>query len=154
VEPLLLALKAAFLLLLYLFIWRVVRSAARDLRVPAQESFVLAPEQARAITGEPPPAPARLLVASSPSLERGTVFEPGPVALTFGRAGDNTAVLDGDDYASTHHARVEASRDGVWLVDLGSTNGTWVNGEQLDGRHRLHDGDVVRIGQTELRYER
>ena len=153
-EPLLLALKAAFLVLLYLFIWRVVRSAARDLRVPAQESFVLAPEQARAITGEPPPAPARLLVVSSPSLEPGTAFEPGPVALTFGRAGDNTAVLDGDDYASTHHARVEASRDGVWLVDLGSTNGTWVNGEQLDGRRRLQDGDVVRIGQTELRYER
>ena len=153
-EPVLLALKAAFLVLLYLFIWRVVRSAARDLRVSSQESFVLAPEQARAITGEPPPAPARLLVVASPSLEHGTVFEPGPVALTFGRAGDNTGVLDGDDYASTHHARVEATRDGVWLVDLGSTNGTWVNGEQLDGRRRLHDGDVVRIGQTELRYER
>ena len=153
-EPILLALKAAFLVLLYLFIWRVVRSAARDLRVPAQESFVLAPEQARALAGEPRQAPALLRVVESPSLERGTVFEPGPVSLTFGRAGDNTAVLDGDDYASTHHARVEATRDGVWLVDLGSTNGTWVNGEQLDGRRRLRDGDVVRIGQTELRYER
>jgi len=154
VEPVLLALKAAFLVVLYVFIWRVVRSAARDLRVAPQESFVLAPEQARAITGEPPPAPARLVVVDGPSLERGTVFEPGPVALTFGRAGDNTAVLDTDDYASTHHARIEAARDGVWLVDLGSTNGTWVNGEQVDGRHRLHDGDLVRIGQTELRYER
>lgn len=154
-EPLLLALKAAFLVLLYLFIWRVVRTAARDLRAPAQESFVLAPEQARALTGgEPAAQPPRLLVVRSPSLDRGAVFEPGPVALTFGRAGDNTAVLAGDDYASTHHARVEAARDGVWLVDLGSTNGTWVNGEQLDGRRRLHDGDLVRIGQTELRYER
>ena len=90
----------------------------------------------------------------SPSLQDGRVFETGPVPLTIGRGGDNTAVLDGDDYASARHARVESQRDGVWILDLGSTNGTWVNGQRMDGRHRLRDGDVVRIGQTELRFER
>lgn len=158
-EPLLLALKAAFLILLYLFIWRVIRAASRDLRVTSapQESFIMAPAQARAITGaaaEPAGGPSRLTVLSSPSLAHGSGLEVGPVAITFGRADDNSAPLPKDDYASGHHARVEAGRDGAWIVDLDSTNGTWVNDEKLAGRRRLHDGDVVRIGQTELRFER
>jgi pSer/pThr/pTyr-binding forkhead associated (FHA) protein len=131
-----------------------MRAAARDLRTP-QESFVLAPAQGRAPA--PADAPARvgrLVVVESPTLEPGSVLEPGPVPLTIGRGRDNTTALDGDDYASAEHARVEAQRDGVWILDLGSTNGTWVNGERMDGRHRLRDGDTVRIGQTELRFER
>jgi pSer/pThr/pTyr-binding forkhead associated (FHA) protein len=134
----------------------VIRAAARDLRVAPQESFVMAPAQARAAGFAPdaPAAPARLVVVASPTLERGASFEAGPVPLSIGRARDNTAALDGDDFASAHHARVEAQRDGIWLIDLDSTNGTFVNGERMNGRHRLHDGDVVRIGQTELRFER
>lgn len=107
--------------------------------------------------GPPRDAPAaagRLVVVRSPSLDVGTAFETGPVPLTVGRAPGNAAALEGDDFASAHHARVERQRDGVWLHDLGSTNGTWVNGERMDGRHKLHDGDVVRIGETELRFER
>jgi pSer/pThr/pTyr-binding forkhead associated (FHA) protein len=158
VEPLLLALKAAFLVLLYLFIWRVIKAASRDLRVTSapQESFIMAPAQARAIAGaaEASPGPARLTVVASPSLEQGSGLEVGPVAITLGRADDNSAPLPKDDYASSHHARVEAGRDGVWIVDLDSTNGTWVNGERLAGRRKLHGGDVVRVGQTELRFER
>ena len=132
----------------------MIRGAARDLRSP-QESFVLAPAQGRA--GAPADGPARvgrLVVVESSTLEPGRVFEAGPVPLTIGRGADNVAVLEGDDYASARHARVEAQRDGVWILDLGSTNGTWVNGERMDGRHRLRDGDTVRIGETQLRFER
>jgi pSer/pThr/pTyr-binding forkhead associated (FHA) protein len=129
-----------------------VRSAARDLSVP-QESFVLAPAQsARAGGGAAPPA--RLVVARSPVLQAGESFETGPVPLTIGRAGDNTVVLARDDFASARHARVEAQRDGLWIIDLGSTNGTLVNGDRIDGRRRLRDGDVVKVGDTELRVER
>ena len=106
--------------------------------------------------GPPPDAPApagRLVVVRSPSLEPGAAFETGAVPLTLGRSPENAAALEGDDFASAHHARVERQRDGVWLLDLGSTNGTWVNGERMDGRRKLHDGDVVRIGETELRFE-
>ena len=131
----------------------MIRSAARDLRVP-QESFVLAPAHARGASPEAPAPAGQLVVVESPSLVHGRVLDVGPVALSLGRAGDNTAVLDGDDYASSHHARVESQRDGVWLVDLGSTNGTWVNGTRMDGRHKLRPGDTVRIGDTELRFER
>jgi len=132
----------------------VIRSAARDLRAP-QESFVLAPSQARgAPAADAPAAAGRLIVISSPSLKPGQAFETGPVALTIGRSADNAAALENDDFASARHARIEARRDGVWILDLGSTNGTWVNGERMDGRHRLREGDLVRIGQTELRFER
>jgi pSer/pThr/pTyr-binding forkhead associated (FHA) protein len=132
----------------------VIRAASRDLRVP-QESFVLAPAQARGAAAPEAPAQAgRLVVVASPSLERGRTFETGPVPLTIGRAPGNDAVLEGDEFASARHARIESRRDGVWILDLGSTNGTWVNGERMDGRHRLHAGDVVRIGKTELRFER
>jgi pSer/pThr/pTyr-binding forkhead associated (FHA) protein len=154
VEPVLLALQALFLILLYVFIWRVIRSAARDLRVP-QESFIMAPSQVPATGAAAPPAPSgRLVVASSSAVAKGSTYEAGPVPLTIGRADDNTVPLAGDDFASAHHARVEARRDGVWVLDLNSTNGTYVNGARLDGRRKLREGDVVQIGDTELRFER
>ena len=134
----------------------MVRAASRDLRVP-QESFVLGPAQAAALglrTGVPPAPPARLVVARSPALEPGATFEVGPVPLTIGRTSENSLVLPLDEFVSSRHARVEARRDGAWIVDLGSTNGTLVNGRRIDGRYELRDGDIVRIGDTELRFER
>jgi pSer/pThr/pTyr-binding forkhead associated (FHA) protein len=114
---------------------------------------VLAPAQA-ARGGDGPTTPAHLVVTRSPALETGESFETGPVPVTIGRAGDNTVVLGRDDFASARHARVEAQRDGLWLIDLGSTNGTFVNGQRIDGRRRLRDGDVVKVGDTELKVER
>jgi hypothetical protein len=151
VEPVLLALKALFLILLYLFIWRVIRSAARELRVAPQESFVLAPSQLAA--AHPTPSGGRLVVERSDVIKPGKSFPAGPVPLTIGRAKDNDVALAGDEFASGHHARIESQRDGVWILDLGSTNGTFVNGARLDGRRLLHEGDVVQIGDTELRFE-
>jgi hypothetical protein len=151
VEPVLLALKALFLILLYLFIWRVIRSAARELRVAPQESFVLAPSQLAA--SHPTPSGGRLVVERSDVIKHGKAFPAGPVPLTIGRAKDNDVALAGDEFASGHHARIESQRDGVWILDLGSTNGTFVNGARLDGRRLLHEGDVVQIGDTELRFE-
>jgi pSer/pThr/pTyr-binding forkhead associated (FHA) protein len=155
VEPVLLGLKALFLLLLYLFIWRVVRAAARELRVP-QESFIMAPAQARAAPGREVARqlPVGLVVLRSPVLPVGQRYDTGAVPITVGRAEDNTLALNGDEYASNHHARVETQRDGVWVHDLDSTNGTFVNGEQIRGRARLHEGDTLRIGETEMRLER
>ena len=152
VEPVLLALKAAFLVLLYVFIWRVIRSASRDMRVAPQESFILAPSQLAA--EHPTDSGGRLVVEQSKALENGKSYQAGPVPLTIGRAEDNTLALPGDEFASGHHARIESQRDGVWIPDLGSTNGTFVNGARLDGRHKLREGDVVQIGDTELRFER
>jgi len=152
VEPVLLALKALFLVLLYFFIWRVVRSASRDLRVAPQESFILAPSQLAA--EHPAESGGKLVVEQSKSVKVGRSFPAGPVPLTIGRADDNAVPLPDDEFASGHHARIESQRDGVWILDLGSTNGTYVNGTRLDGRRLLREGDVVQIGDTDLRFER
>jgi pSer/pThr/pTyr-binding forkhead associated (FHA) protein len=147
VQTVLLILKIAFLVLLYLFIWRIVRTATRDLRLP-QESFILSPGQASTIhTG-------RLIVEKSPSLDVGSNVELDSTAVTIGRGGQNDLALAGDDFASARHARIEPRRDGVWINDLGSTNGTFVNGARIDRPRRLAPGDIVRVGETDLRYER
>jgi pSer/pThr/pTyr-binding forkhead associated (FHA) protein len=115
----------------------------------------MAPAQARAapVREVARQLPVVLVVLRSPVLPLGTRYETGAVPITIGRAADNTLALNGDEYASSHHARVETQRDGVWVHDLDSTNGTYVNGRQISGRTRLREGDTVRIGETELRLE-
>jgi pSer/pThr/pTyr-binding forkhead associated (FHA) protein len=155
VETTLLALKLAFLVLLYLFIWRIVRSAARDLRLP-QESMILAPQQAAAAGLIPQPAArelGRLVVVSSPTFQDGEVFTLDSHPLTIGRAVNNDVSMPDDEYASGRHARLEPRRDGVWVEDIGSTNGTFVNGIRLTRERKLAPGDVVRVGETDLRFE-
>ena len=153
VEEALLILKILFLALLYLFIWRIVRSATRDLRLP-QESFVLGPDAAAAVRGGTPAATtARLVVVKSPALDEGSDLVLDSSPLTVGRSAENDVELRGDDFASAQHARFEPRRDGVWLTDVGSTNGTFVNGARLERPRRLARGDVVRIGSTDLRFE-
>ena len=152
-ESTLLVLKIAFLVLLYLFVWRVVRTAGRDMRLP-QESFILRPS---ALAGGGAIGQAiqsgRLVVTSSPVIDEGTEYSLDSSAVTIGRASQSDVVIDGDEFASARHARVEPRRDGVWVSDLGSTNGTYVNGVRIDRPRKLVNGDVVRAGETELRYE-
>jgi hypothetical protein len=153
VEEALLLLKIAFLVLLYLFIWRIVRTAARDLRLP-QESFVLAPGSIPGLGGDAPRVEAgKIVVVKSPALSEGDEWDLDSSPLTFGRSSQNDVQLKRDEYASSTHARLEPRRDGVWLEDIGSTNGTYLNGIRLTQPKRLSSGDVVRIGETELRYE-
>jgi hypothetical protein len=151
-ESVLLVLKIAFLVLLYLFVWRVVRTAGRETRLP-QESFIL---RSGGLTGGgigQQINSGRLVVADSPALEEGTEYALDASALTIGRSQQNIVPIEGDEFASARHARVEPRRDGVWVNDLGSTNGTYVNGIRIDRPRKLVDGDLVRVGETELRYE-
>ena len=153
VEEALLLLKIAFLVLLYLFIWRIVRTAARDLRLP-QESFVLAPGSIPGLGDSAPHVEAgKIVVVKSPALSEGDEWDLDASPLTFGRSSQNDVELKRDEYASSSHARLEPRRDGVWLEDIGSTNGTYLNGIRLTRPKRLTSGDIVRIGETELRYE-
>ena len=148
----LLVLKIAFIVLLYLFVWRVIRSAARgDKRAPSQDSMILTPGAAGAAgLGRPSARSARLVVQRSPSLEEGGEFPLNAAPVTVGRGGQNDLVLTDDEFASARHARIELRGDGVWVQDLESTNGTFVNGARVAGAQRLDDGDVVRVGATDL----
>ena len=153
VDTALLVLKIAFLVVLYLFIWRIVRTASRDLRLP-QESFILAPSRESGVAQEPPPVRSgRLVVVKSGDLDEGTDFELNSSQVTIGRGGQNDIAIPSDEYATARHARLEPRQDGVWVQDLGSTNGTYLNGARLERPRRLTNGDVVRVGDTDLRFE-
>jgi FHA domain len=152
VEELLLGLKIAFLVLLYLFIWRIVRTASKDLRLP-QESFILDPEHAAALRKPEDFQTGELVVLKSPALVEGERHTLNSAPLTIGRSRENDVSLDADEFASSRHARVEPRRDGVWLEDIGSTNGTFLNGSQVSRPRRLAPGDVIRVGETDLRFE-
>jgi pSer/pThr/pTyr-binding forkhead associated (FHA) protein len=87
-------------------------------------------------------------------------FESGPFAgrivalpsqmVTVGRAPDNDIVV-GDPATSGHHGRIEVRGGFFWLSDLGSTNGTLVNGEPVIEK-QLTDGDVIAVGQNTIRF--
>ena len=155
-EQTLLVLKIAFLVLLYLFIWAVVRSVTRDLRSAPQESIVLSATEANELRAryEPvvPTPVGRMLVLASPALQQGTTVEVR-IPTRLGRGGENAIRLDGDDFVSTRHALLEPRPDGLWVEDVGSTNGTFVNGARVTTARHLVEGDVVRIGKTDLRVE-
>jgi len=152
VEEALLVLKVLFLVLLYLFIWRIVRTASRDVRLP-QESFVLAPGSVPGLAEQPQVQAGKLVVVTSPALAEGDERVLDSAPLTLGRSSRNDVDLGRDEYASSDHARIEPRRDGVWLEDVGSTNGTYLNGTRVTRPKRLSPGDVVQIGESDLRYE-
>ena len=98
-------------MLLYVFIWRIVRTASRDLRLP-QESFVLTPGQAQAagLVGRAPAfETGRLVVVASPSLDTGLVRVLDSAPVTMGRGAQNDLALDSDDFASARHAQDRAA---------------------------------------------
>lgn len=160
-EQLTLLLRVAFVVLLYVFIWRVLRVSVRDVRAP-QESMVIPAAAAAAARPSapqgPPPAAApagqepRLVVIDGPTFPAGTmILIDEPVVL--GRAPDADALLDGDGFASAHHARIRAEGSRVVVEDLGSTNGTWVNGQRIAGSRIAGIGDEVVVGSTRMRIE-
>ena len=83
-------------------------------------------------------------------------YEPSIVKLdrmklTIGRSSRNDICIS-DPFASRLHAEIRRENDQVMLVDNGSANGTFVNGQRVTGSLRLSVGDVVRIGETEIEY--
>lgn len=157
VQQLLLLGQVLVVALIYIFVWRVVAAARRDL-VDRGRAAVLSPEaqdstivpaadalRARREAGLGDP---RLVVQESEVLRPGVPFTIGG-GLTIGRAADNDVVLD-EAIVSGRHLRVVPPGT---VVDAGSTNGTLVNGRRVDGRAALRAGDQLQVGTTVFRYE-
>ena len=153
VDEALLGLKVGFLVLLYLFVWLVVRSATRGLSAGApQESIILSAPEAAALRAAAGIGRPRVVVLASPALQPGTTIELTDVAR-IGRGVENAIRLDADTTVSNRHASLDNRVDGLWLEDTGSTNGTFVNGARVTSARLLQPGDVIRIGHTDLRVE-
>ena len=156
-EPLAVALKFGFLAVLYLFLVWVVRSSARDLARysgGAAAEPVETPGPARRAR----PAPQRrggeaprLIVVAAMGHEPGTTFDVADGAM-FGRS-DGADIRVEDQFASSSHARIYDRGGAMYLEDMGSTNGTHLNGRKVQSAEPLHTGDTIRIGDSEYRYE-
>ncbi len=170
-EPASVALKLAFLAVIYLFLLWVVRSSWKDLRATRPDAasgiapggVVQATGQAatdvdatglhragepvlghRAVDGEP-----RLVVDRAAGHPDGIAYSLEHGA-TLGR-GDVEIRLE-DAFASSRHARIARQGSVLVLEDLGSTNGTYLNEEALEGPQPLHHGDRIRIGDSQFSY--
>ena len=157
-EPLAVALKFGFLAVLYLFLLWVVRSAMRDLArfegTSAAAEPVNLPSPGRRERSGPDlraGVSPRLHVVAAMGHEPGTTFDVGEGA-TFGRS-DNADIRVDDAFASSAHARIFPRAEFMYLEDMGSTNGTYLNGRQVKTAERLKMADTIRIGDSEYRYE-
>jgi FHA domain-containing protein len=151
-DPIEVLLKFAFLAVLYLFLLWVARSALKDLRRPAPyaDSYRDADYGADGY-GAHVPSSARLVAERGGGLHAGQAFVVG-TGLVIGRAGGIEVVID-DNFASGHHARIFDHDGRVYLEDMNSTNGTYLNGQRVAGQEQLHRDDRIQIGDTEFRYE-
>ncbi len=92
----------------------------------------------------------RLIVKATPS-HGDSVVELSRLRTTIGRSARNDLCVE-DPFASRLHAEVRSRGDSYWLSDLGSANGTLINGSRLTAPVQLQDRDVIRIGETEIEY--
>jgi hypothetical protein len=146
-ETALTALKFGFLALIYLFLWRVVRVVLQELRAPALVGATppaAGGSEKRPAKGDKRGARLRIL---EPASHQGEAYPLGD-EITVGRGGGCGIVLPDDGFVSTVHARVFRRGDEVLVEDLGSRNGTFVNGERVVAPTRLRRGDHVQFGQT------
>ncbi len=152
-DDVLTVLKFCLLGLLYLFFVRVLWAVGTELRTPAparpaSSASAAATTTAAGRSGGRAAGKRRTLVVVAPSERVGERFAVSS-EITIGRAAGCHIRID-DSYASQLHARV-FDRDGSVLVDdLGSTNGTYVNGDRVSGPRTLKRGDRLRVGETEM----
>jgi FHA domain-containing protein len=151
-DPISVALKFGFLVVLYLFLLWIARSALKDLRgtvAPAPDATGFHPVPA--FGDAPAGADAWLVAIRGGGLQEGERFDLIS-GLSIGRSGEADLRIE-DRYASGLHARI-FSRDGrTYVEDMNSTNGTLLNDATLRGEAELIDGDLIRIGDTEFRFE-
>jgi hypothetical protein len=159
-QPVSVALKFGFLAVLYLFLMWVAWSALRDLRRgtggviqsdrdPSPAATGMYPAAAGLSDGDFDDSEPRLLVERATGHDSGIAYDLSEGA-TLGR-GDVEIRLD-DPFASSRHARISRQGHVFVIEDLGSTNGTYLNEEPLNGPQPLHPGDRIRIGDCEFSY--
>ncbi|QDP94924.1 FHA domain-containing protein [Microlunatus elymi] len=145
--------KVLFLALLWLFILFVASVIRNDLfgrAVPTGPGQQLQnperPRKSRKSKGQP----RVMSITNGPNA--GIQAELAGGMIMIGRGADCQLILD-DDYVSTRHARVVAGENGIYIEDLGSTNGSYVNGMRITAPTTITLQDTVRIGKTVLKLE-
>jgi pSer/pThr/pTyr-binding forkhead associated (FHA) protein len=144
-EQLLTVLKLCLLVLLYLFFLRVLRAVWAEIKgpKPAESPVRRARKDTRRVVRK---AAGAQLAVLEPADQRGRTFPLGQ-ELTVGRAAGCQVTLD-DTYASQLHARVYSREGQLFVEDLGSTNGTYLNRKKVQGPMVIQRGDKLQVGNT------
>lgn len=137
------ALKLVLLALVYLFFGRVLWAVWSEVRTPVAVQGQEKTKRRAGVKGAPS------FVVIEPRQRRGQTFTLSN-ALTIGRLDDNDIIITDDSFISSHHARIEIRPDSVWVVDLSSTNGTFVNGQRVVDARSVRKGDRIQVGGTVL----
>jgi hypothetical protein len=150
-DPVLTLLKYVFLALLYLFFFRVVRAVWVETREPKPAPLPPASVVAGAAPAGPPGGngavgPEKLVVVS-PEAMKGYEFPVGS-EMTVGRAGGCAVLLPADTFVSQLHARLFRRDGDIFVEDLGSTNGTFLNGKKVSAPVSVRKGDKIQFGRT------
>lgn len=146
-DQLLTALKILLLALVYLFFARVLWAVWSEVRTPVAAAV----GEGKSKRGKKKSVPkgVSVFVVIEPKQHRGRSYTLSN-ALAIGRVEDNDIIIDDDNFISSHHARIEIRPEGVWVVDLQSTNGSFVNGQRLTGERSVRKGDRIQVGSTVL----
>lgn len=148
--------KLGFLALLWMFVLSVLSVIRSDLFGAKVDARAVAPAAPMAAAKPPKAAknskkkrgaPGKLSIADGPQAGVGATLIAEPVVI--GRGSDCQIRLD-DDYSSTRHARVFQSEGEWWVEDLGSTNGTYLDGQRVTRPVPAEIGGSIRIGRTTL----
>jgi hypothetical protein len=144
-------LKVVLLLLLYFFIWRAVRAIAADLYGRRTREPKAREPKAKPVARRGKGTPKRVVILDDHGRKVGAHTLSG--AMQIGR-GTACEIRPDDTYLSQVHARL-SPRDGAWVVeDMGSTNGTFLNGRKVTVPTEVAAGDRVQIGKTILELRR
>lgn len=141
-------LQYSLVVLLYYFLFQVLRAVYRDLKAPRSEPLPQPATPAGAANDE-----ARLTV-----VDAGAVKLSKPVYLlgetvSIGRGDDNDIVV-AENFVSHEHALITRYKHAFWLTDLNSTNGTFHNNRRVTDEVLLQDGDLITVGAVTFRFER
>ena len=147
-ESLLTILKFCFLALLYLFFLRVLRAVWAEVNPPRAATAPVAAPARRDRGGSARRAAGRLEVVEPPE-RRGRTYDLAD-EVTVGRAPGCQVSIGEDSYASQLHARVFRKEGQLYVEDLGSTNGTYLNRKKVSGPMVMRRGDRLQVGQTVL----
>jgi hypothetical protein len=138
----LLFLRLLFVVILYFFLYQIVRLTTREL-------ILLARDDERTPTVRRTTSRLVVIDPAETSLPVGAGFSLMPFTVV-GRHPNCTIVLD-DTFVSAEHAELESTAEGWLLRDLGSTNGTFVNGHMVAGTTGVEDDDIVQFGRVKLK---
>lgn len=149
---LLLGLRYLLLIILYIFIVRVVVLIVRDLQSAGSSKGFAQPRGDSAYSGERDGSSLVVINSGATGIHAGDKLPFGQM-ITIGR-GENTDLTIKDNFTSQQHARIYWMKDNYWVEDLGSTNGTYVNGHKITKETMLIDRDQIKIGSVTFQFVR